>query len=424
GPWTQIVGTEIVASGRETIASVSVSTPNLTVRAGHPDFLELPWETSLEDWAIPELVDLPKGISRHVVRFVSLPEGIYAIKELNERAARHEYAILRELEELAAPAVSAVGLVTGRTADRHDERSAALITAYESFSFSYRELLEGPGFGKNRSRMLNAFAFLLVRLHLLGVFWGDCSLSNVLYRWDADSLETIMVDAETASIHPSGLSDGQRREDLSIMIENVAGGVSDVAAMAGTEPASEDLAMGLEIAERYESLWSELADEETMGPDERYRIGEKMARINARGFDVEEVELVPATSDGEEFRFKLKLGGRTFHSNRLRDLTGVEALENQARVILSDLYYFQAREGIQETPTKKDVSAIRWRVTEFEPMIERLRAIEGVSDPIQAYCDLLHHRYLMATELQRDVSTEEAFEHWVAVGRPGYPPPP
>jgi len=401
-----------------------VSTPNLTVRAGHPDFLELPWETSLEDWAIPELVDLPKGISRHVVRFVSLPEGIYAIKELNERAARHEYAILRELEELAAPAVSAVGLVTGRTADRHDERSAALITAYESFSFSYRELLEGPGFGKNRSRMLNAFAFLLVRLHLLGVFWGDCSLSNVLYRWDADSLETIMVDAETASIHPSGLSDGQRREDLSIMIENVAGGVSDVAAMAGTEPASEDLAMGLEIAERYESLWSELADEETMGPDERYRIGEKMARINALGFDVEEVELVPATSDGEEFRFKLKLGGRTFHSNRLRDLTGVEALENQARVILSDLYYFQAREGIQETPTKKDVSAIRWRVTEFEPMIERLRAIEGVSDPIQAYCDLLHHRYLMATELQRDVSTEEAFEHWVAVGRPGYPPPP
>ena len=408
----------------ETIPSVTVSTPNLTVRAGHPDFLELPWEVSLEDWDIPELVDLPKGISRHTVRFVSFPQGIYAIKELNERAARHEYAILRELEELAAPAVHAVGLVTGRSPDRHDERSAALITAYENFSFSYRELLEGPGFGQNRSRMLNAFAFLLVRLHLLGVFWGDCSLSNVLYRWDADSLETIMVDAETASIHPGGLSDGQRQEDLQIMVENVAGGVSDIAAMAGTEPAPEDLAMGLEIAERYERLWSELADEETIGPDERYRIGEKMARINALGFDVEEVELVPTNSDSEEFQFKLKLGGRTFHSNRLRDLTGVEALENQARVILSDLYYFQAKEGAQDTPTKKNVSAIKWRVTEFEPMIERLRRIEGVNDPIQAYCDLLHHRYLMATEQQRDVSTLEAFEHWLAEGRPGYPPPP
>ena len=115
-----------------------MSTPNLTIRAGHPDFLELPWEISLEDWEIPELVDLPKGISRHTVRFVNLPQGLYAIKELNERAARHEYAVLRELEELAAPAVSAVGLVTGRSPDRHDERSAALITAYESFSISFR----------------------------------------------------------------------------------------------------------------------------------------------------------------------------------------------------------------------------------------------------------------------------------------------
>ena len=91
--------------------------------------------------------------------------------------------------------------VTGRSPDRHDERSAALITAYENFSFSYRELLEGPGFGQNRSRMLNAFAFLLVRLHSRRVL-GDCSLSNVLYRWDADNLRKRSWSAETASIHP------------------------------------------------------------------------------------------------------------------------------------------------------------------------------------------------------------------------------
>ena len=226
-------------------------------------------------------------------------------------------------------------------------------------------------------------------------------------------------------LHPSGgLSDGQRQEDLQIMVENVAGGVSDIAAMAGTEPAPEDLAMGLEIAERYEGLCRTAG---RRGDDRSRRAVQdrrEMARINALGFDVEEVELVPTNSDSEEFQFKLKLGGRTFHSNRLRDLTGVEALENQARVILSDLYYFQAKEGAQDTPTKKNVSAIKWRVTEFEPMIERLRRIEGVNDPIQAYCDLLHHRYLMATEQQRDVSTLEAFEHWLAEGRPGYPPPP
>lgn len=398
-----------------------MAAPNLTIRAGNPEFLDLPWRTPLDAWDIPELVDLPKGISRHVVRFVETPQGIYVIKELPERAARNDYSVLRRLEELNAPAVRAAGLVVGRVDDHHAEVSAALITRYESFSFSYRELLQGSGFGANRGRMLDAFAYLLVRLHLVGCYWGDCSLSNVLYRWDADSLETIMVDAETASVHAT-LSDGQRDHDLEIMVENVAGGVFDIAARAGTDPLPEDVAMGEEIVNRYRSLWAELANEETIGPNERYRIAERMARINALGFDVEEVDLVPS-DDGHEFRFKLKVGGRTFHRNRLRDLTGVDALENQARQILADLHYFQAGDD-RGNHLGKDVSAVRWRVSRFEPTVAALAEMEGVNDPIQAYCDLLHHRYLMATEEERDVSTEEALAHWVEAGRPGYPPPP
>lgn len=395
---------------------------NIIVKAGNPDFLDLPWDESLQSWKGKQLVDLPKGISRHTVRFLETPFAIYAVKELPERAARNDYAVLGHLDELSAPAVKPAGLVTGRTDDPHDEASAALITLYESFSFSYRELLQGPGFGINRSRMLDAFAYLLVRLHLVGCYWGDCSLSNVLYRWDADAIETLMVDAETASVHTGGLSTGQRLEDLSIMIENVGGGMADIAAQAGTDLSEADLGMGEEIAARYHDLWRELVDEEAIRPDERYRISERMERINALGFDVEEVELVPASTDGGKLRFKLKLGGRTFHTNRLRDLTGVEALENQARQILADLYYFQAREG-GATPTLKDISTMRWRVTEFEPTVERLREVEGVSDPIQAYCDVLHHRYILATDQGRDVPTAEALEDWVKAGRPGYPTP-
>lgn len=396
--------------------------PNITIRAGHPDFLDLPWTKSLEQWDIPELVDLPKGISRHTVRFVEVDGRVYAIKELPQRAARNDYNVLRQLEDIAAPAVRPAGLVTSRTQDPHEEMSAALITVYESFSFSYRELLQGPGFGSNRSRMLDAFAYLLVRLHLVGCFWGDCSLSNVLYRWDGDALETLMVDAETAAIHPNGLSDGQRQEDIAIMIENVAGGMADIAARAETEVTDADLALGEEIAQRYEALWKELVDEEAIAADERYRITDRMRRINELGFDVEEVDVVPISEEGDQLRFKLQLGGRTFHRNRLRDLTGVEALENQARLILSDLYYHQAKDDAR-SPTGKDISAIRWRVGVFEPMIERLRQVEGVADPIQAYCDLLYHRYIMATDQGRDVPTEEAFEDWLAKGRPGYPPP-
>jgi hypothetical protein len=42
-------------------------------------------------------------------------------------------------------------------------------------------------------------------------------------------------------------------------------------------------------------------------------------------------------------------------------------------------------------------------------------------DPIQAYTDLLYHRYILASNLGRDVSNEEALTNWVASGRPGYP---
>lgn len=395
--------------------------PSITIRAGHPDFLDLPWSRSLAVWDVPELVDLPKGISRHTVRFLEMAGRIYVIKELPERAARNDYEVLRELEGSATPAVVPVGIVTDRTSDRHDEESAALITQYEAFSFSYRELLAGPGFGPNRTRMLDAFAYLLVQLHLTDCFWGDCSLSNVLYRWDADAIKTVMVDAETASIYPDGISDGRRDEDIAIMVENVAGGMADIAGQAGRSLGEADLAMGEEIAERYYDLWRELRHEEVIPAGERFRIAERIERINALGFDVEEVDLLPVAG-GSELRFKLSLGGRTFHRQRLRDLTGVEALENQARQILSDLFYYQARNGVK-SPSGKDVAAVRWRATEFEPTIARLREIEGVSDPVQAYCDLLNHRYLMATDQGRDVSTGEALRSWVAQGRPGYPPP-
>ena len=36
---------------------------------------------------------------------------------------------------------------------------------------------------------------LLVRLHLVGFYWGDVSLSNTLFRRDADAYAAYVVDA-------------------------------------------------------------------------------------------------------------------------------------------------------------------------------------------------------------------------------------
>lgn len=392
---------------------------SLTVRSGHPDFLELPWEDSILDWDAGLFVDLPKGISRHEVRFIRYPQGIYAIKELPTRPAENDYRVLRMLEEAAAPSVTPVGLVEHRSDDPTEERSAALLTKYVDFSFSYRELLQGAGFGERRRQMLGAFAGLLVELHLAGCFWGDCSLSNTLYRYDAMAIEAIMVDAETASMHDE-LSAGQRAEDIEIMTVNVAGGMADIAASHGIELDDADLDLGEQIGEWYEWLWDQATHIDVIAADEHFRITDRIRRLNELGFTVEEIDLTPADG-GQALRLRPVVGGRRFHADRLRELTGVGASEWQARQILTDVFHFQALSGGGTSESGKAVSSIQWRVGVFEPMLARMRELNPSGDPVQGFCDFLHFRYVISADAGYDIGNEAAFATWLEAGRPGFP---
>jgi hypothetical protein len=393
----------------------TVSTPSLRIRAGHPDFLDLPWEHPLVEWDHPRRLVLPKGISRHEVRFFGYDSGIYAIKQLPIASARHEYEVLRQLEDLEAPSVVPVGVVERPWVDPSDETSGAVITEYLQHAFSYRELLSGPGFGERRNQMLDAFALLLVEVHLLGCFWGDCSLSNVLYRYDADSISVTMVDGETAQILPE-LTRGQREDDLAIMIENVAGGMADIAASQHRDLEHADLALGEDIAERYQGLWREITHDEVIGPDERYRINERIARINELGFEVEDLQV---SSEGGQLKIGVTVGGRRHHLNRLRDLTGIEAEEQQARQILTDLARYRAF----RSDLPPDLAAVYWRAEAFEPILAAIRELprRNTPDPVQAYCDFLHHRFVISSLAGRDIDSQEALADWVASGQPGYP---
>lgn len=392
----------------------------ITLRPGFPDLLDLDWARSITEWTDQRLVDLPRGISRHEVRFIATSQGIYAIKELPLRAANREYANLRELEELAGPAVIALGLVLRPPVDPDSDLAAALITRYVEHSFSYRELLSGAGFGPRRTQMLDAFAGLLAELHLLGCYWGDCSFSNVLYRYDAGAIEVTLVDAETSEIHPE-LSDGQRRQDIEIMIENTGAEMGDIAASHGLSVDEADLGIGHEIAARYEALWAELAGVEQVRPDQYFKVTERVKHINELGFEVSDIE-VATHPDRGHLHLKVHVADRNYHSNRLRELTGIEAGENQARQILADLRYFTANQPAQISATDKGraLLALRWRVEAFEPTLRKLREHIGDADPIEAYTDLLNHRYLKSVQAGRDLGTQAALDDWIAVGMPGY----
>ncbi len=395
-----------------------MSIPTLSIRPGHPDFLDLPWDKSVAEWDGDRVVALPTGVHRHPIVFVSYDEGLYAIKELPRHLAHHEYDSLRTLRERLRPIVPPVGVAERGWVPPDEEWSSAIITEFVPFTFTYRELIHGGGFGVRRTQLLDAFAGLLVELHLAGCFWGDCSLSNVLYRYDAGAVEALMIDAETVELREQ-LSDGQRYDDLQIMETNVAGGMADIAASQGKDLDDADLGFGTDVIRRYEALWKELEVDPVIAADERHLIRARIQRLNDLGFEVGDVSLNPDESGGDRVRMTVQVGGRNYHSSRLRRLTRIDAAENQARQILSDLHYHRAREPYKSAPTK-DVSAMMWRVQVFEPVLERIRQDVPDREPVQAYTDFLHHRFIMSSGQGRDVPSAEAYIHWAEVGYPGY----
>ena len=253
-----------------------MSVPKLKIRPGNPDFLDLPWDLPILEWHDPHLVEMPTGIHRHPVVFVAYPEGVYAIKELPVRLAKHEFKTLRKLaKRTTRESARRPALLYAGGPIPHEEYSGALITRFVNHTFPYRELISDGGFGSRRRQMLDAFAGLLVELHLAGCFWGDCSLSNVLYRYDAAKIEAVMVDAETSRLYDE-LSVGQRHEDLEIMQVNLAGDMSDIAAWQGYDLEAADLEIGFDITDRYVALWDELTTDLVIASDERYRIRERV----------------------------------------------------------------------------------------------------------------------------------------------------
>lgn len=397
----------------------------MVARTGHPDFiarLDLPWHLPLAEWESERIVEVARGISRHVVRFIEYGGRLYALKELPERLAIREYRLLRELAERNIPVVEIVGVVTGRSPSERpapllraaDEMDAVLITRHLDFSLPYRTLFTGRGVPDVRNRLLDALSELLVRLHLAGFFWGDCSLSNTLFRRDAGALAAYLVDAETGELHPQ-LSDGQRRHDLEVAELNIAGELMDIQA-AGTFPGDEDpVETAGEIPRRYASLWTELTREEEFGPDERYRIDARLRRLNELGFDVEEVELVATTEGKNRLSLPARVVEPGHHRRRLFELTGLWAQENQARRLLNDMAGFRCMLEIdQGRPLPEAVVAHRWLLEVFEPTVAAIPESLGAKlEAAELFHEILEHRWFLSEAEGRDVGLQQAVRSYV-----------
>jgi hypothetical protein len=380
----------------------------LVARTGHPDFLDLPWESPLETWTHERLVDVVAGIHRHVVRFVAYEDRLYALKELPVQLARKEYGFLRQLAADEMPVVEVVGVVS----EREEELDAVLITRHLDYSLPFRTLFAGRDIAELRDSLLDAGAELLVRIHLAGFFWGDCSLSNILFRRDAGALAAYLVDTETGELHPT-LSDGQRAYDLQIAEENVTGELLDIGEELGRpEIRAEETAA--ELVARYESLWAELTSDEVFGTEERFKIEEKLRRLNELGFDVEELELV-ADAEGYRLHLNPRVVEPGHHRRRLLVLTGLHAQENQARRLLNDLARFrEALERKEGRPVPETIVAYRWLAQVFEPVIATVRPeLWGKREAAEVFHEILEHRWYLSQAAGRDVGIKRAARDYV-----------
>jgi Domain of unknown function (DUF4032)/Lipopolysaccharide kinase (Kdo/WaaP) family len=388
--------------------------------AAQPDtrLITLPWPTPLADWPEENLVALPRGISRHIVRFVRVGPEVYAFKEVIEHLAMHEYRLLRDLARLDTPSVEAVGVVTERVDQNGEPLDPILITRHLQFSLPYRSLFNRGVRQDTVNRLVDAMVVLVARLHLIGLFWGDVSLSNTLFRRDAGAFAAYLVDAETGELHDQ-LSDGQREHDLTIARTNLYGEFCDLEAGGLLDQALEPLALVEAIENRYRELWDELTGVEEFNTGEMHRIESRVRRLNALGFDVAELDI---TTDfgGSTIRIQPKVVDAGHHSRRLIRLTGMDTEENQARRLLNDLDYYRARTDQQGAD--EAIVAHEWLTEQFEPSLESVPLeLRAKLEPAELYHEMLEHRWFMSEQAGAEISMEEAAQSYVNTVLRGLP---
>jgi hypothetical protein len=381
--------------------------------------LALPWHQPLEEWDPQLLLTVPqRGISRHVVRFVAEQGAVFALKEISEHLARHEYALLGDFEEEGLPSVSVLGICV----DRPGGQDAILVTRYLEYSMSYRYLFSRPSARQSVDQLMDTLAVLLVRLHLAGVFWGDCSLSNTLFRLDAGALAAYLVDAETVERHPS-LSRGQRHYDLDLARERVGAELLDLQFGELLPDGVDPIEVADSLPPRYASLWDEVTHEEVFQADEqRYRVAERLQRLNDLGFDVGEVELV-TSDEGARLRVQTRVSSPGQHRRELFRLTGLEVQENQARRLLNDLRayraYLEQRAG---APVSEAAAGASWLTEVYQPVLDTIPPdLVGRLEPAEVFHEVLEHRWFLSEQAGRDVGTTAAARSYVRNVLPATP---
>jgi hypothetical protein len=387
--------------------------------ANEPDFHNLPWELPINQWDkhTPGLEEVQRGISRHPVVFINYSGRLFTIKEMPEGLAQKEYSLLLQMQELSLPSVKPYGYAK---VVRKRGISSLLFTHYLDTSVPYRYLFINNAVDHFQSHLLDAISGLLVQLHSNGFYWGDCSLSNILFRRDAGALQAYLVDAETSEYHPPPLPPMLRYHDLEIMQENILGELIDLQTRNSLSLSYPIRETGPYIQQRYRRLWEEISREESLSQDELYRIQERIRSLNDLGFSVKDIQL-KHEDHSNIVKLRVFVSDRNFHRNQLMDITGLYAEDHQAQQIINEIHELRAHLSQSDNPNiSLEATAFYWLEHTYKPVVEQLKPLiknkthpRFNRDPVELYCQILEHKWYLSERARRDVGHQAAVEDFI-----------
>jgi hypothetical protein len=390
-----------------------VNLPGLRVIEGIPDISGLPWNKPLADWQAicPFITDAPKGLSRHIVIFLNYANNFFALKELHSEEAEKEYKFLQRIDALRLPVIKPVGFY--QSPHPKDYRSI-LITQYLDFSIPYRTIFMQEHLSRYRNHLMDAMAGLLVQLHLSGVYWGDCSFSNTLFRRDAGMLQAYMVDAETVEFSSRAVTPLLRSNDLIIMEENLASDLSEIGEVTQLVQGIPVIDLAAYIRIKYQDLWDEVTREEDILLEDSFKTQERIRALNRLGFSVNGIELTK-TSSRNLFKLKVVVSDRNYHRDLLYSLTGIDSQETQARLMMNELQELRAMMSASHDRNIPMSEAAYCWITDYYQLIGRLMGpyIRDDSNFPEIYCQVLEHKWFLSEIEHCDVGHKRAAQSFI-----------
>ena len=377
----------------------------------YPISLTLPWDENITQWNEKSFINPVRGISRNPVRFIVHGKNIYAIKQLKNDVALHEFNSLRTLTQKEAPAVEPIALVTER---EFEKDTSLVVTLFLPYSIPYRSIMATQNWLYKEDILIDAMAELLVWMHLRGVYWGDCSLSNTLFKEDAGRLCAYLVDAETSETYDN-ISDGQRALDLQIAKSNLGGELSDLDKGFGLPKSVDINKLTANLEEKYSALWNELNATKLIKKEESYKINKHLSRLEELGYDVQSLEL-KTTKNGQKIQVTTSIIEPGFFIKKLFDLTGLKVQSKQAKSLLNDInsYAMQCGNIIKNNFERQMQNAKDWYHTVYLKTITQIpQENRQNQDEVELYCQILEHKWYKSEQAQKDIGLDESIKSFL-----------